>query len=59
MKTKTFDAVSFMRETRDALSKKYIAHPEAQAKELAQVMKKYRVLKRTRKSSIKKNRTNK
>jgi len=45
MKTKTFDAVKFMRETRDELSIKYLKNPESQEKDLARIRKKISKLK--------------
>ncbi|PIU45427.1 MAG: hypothetical protein COS95_03525 [Ignavibacteriales bacterium CG07_land_8_20_14_0_80_59_12] len=47
MKAKTFDAVKFMRNTRDELSNKYLKDPEAQEKDLARIRKKYSKFKRT------------
>ncbi|MBU2445941.1 MAG: hypothetical protein KJ666_10295 [Bacteroidetes bacterium] len=47
MKAKSFDAVKFMRETRNELSKKYQHSPEAQEKDLSRIRKKYCNLKRT------------
>lgn len=47
MKAKTFDAVKFMRNTRDELSKKYLKDPEAQEKDLARIRKQYSKFKRT------------
>ena len=41
MKNKTFDAVKFMRDTRDELSKKYLKDPNAQEKDLARIRKKF------------------
>lgn len=48
MKNKSFDAVKFMRETRDKLSEKYSKHPQTQARELARIRKKYSMLNRAR-----------
>ena len=45
MKRKTFNAVKFMRDTRDELSAKYLNDPAAQEKDLAQIRKKYIKLK--------------
>lgn len=47
MKAKSFDAVKFMRETRNELSKKYLHNPEAQEKDLSRIKRKYLNLKRT------------
>ena len=47
MKAKIFDAVKFMRETRDNLSKKYLKNPQAQEKDLEKIRKKFRRLKRS------------
>ena len=44
MKTKSFDAVKFMRERRDELSKKYNKSPNAQNDELSDIKRKYRKL---------------
>lgn len=41
MKRKTFNAVKFMRDTRDELSAKYLNDPATQEKDLAQIRKKY------------------
>ncbi len=46
MKNKTFDAVKFMRETRDKLSEKYLKNPRTQEKELVRIREKYKMLKR-------------
>lgn len=47
MKAKTFDAVEFMRNTRDELSKRYLKNPEAQERDLARIRKKYGKFKRS------------
>ena len=47
MKNKKFDAVKFMRDSRDELSRRYLKDPEQQFKELALIRKKYAKLKRT------------
>ncbi len=47
MKTKSFDAVKFMRERRDKLSRKYRKNPNVQNEELLQIRRKYSSLKRT------------
>ena len=47
MKTKSFEAVKFMRNRRDELSEKYLRDPDAQEKELSRVRSKYLQLKRT------------
>ena len=41
MKNKKFDAVKFMRDTRDELSRCYIKEPEQQYKDLVHIRKKY------------------
>lgn len=40
---KTFDSVNMMREIRDNLSKKYIAKPELENKELEEIQEKYNI----------------
>ena len=53
MKAKSFDAVKFMRERRDELSRKYSKNPETQ-KELSQIKRKYNAFKHiAAKASIK------
>ena len=44
---KTFDAVAYMRQTRDRLSKKYLKHPKEEERDLARIRKKYSGFKRT------------
>jgi len=44
MKRKTFEAVKFMREIRDELSRKYLKDPKSQDKDLIQIRKKYNKL---------------
>lgn len=41
MKTKAFNAVKYMRDTRDKLSRKYLKNPEAQDEDLVRIRKKY------------------
>jgi hypothetical protein len=47
MKDKTFDAVKYMRDIRDELSKHYIKEPEQQYKDLFSIRKKYSKYKRS------------
>ena len=47
MNGKSFDAVKFMRDTRDELSMKYIKHPDSQERDLARIRKKFGKFKRT------------
>ncbi len=47
MTTKAFDAVKFMRDTRDELSKKYLKNPETQQRDLTRIRKKYGKFKHT------------
>ena len=47
MKVKAFDAVKFMRNTRDEMSEKYLKHPRTQERDLARIRKKYLKIKRT------------
>jgi ribosome recycling factor len=54
MKAKSFDAVKFMRERRDELSRKYSKNPETQKEELSQIRRKYNAFKHiAAKASIK------
>lgn len=46
MKDKTFDAVKFMRDTRDELSKRYLEDPAEQERDLSRIRKKYSRFKR-------------
>jgi hypothetical protein len=46
MKSKRFDAVKFMRITRDELSRKYLKDPSAQERDLARIRKEYGTLRR-------------
>ena len=47
MKGKTFDAIKFMRDTHDELSKRYLNNPDEQERDLAHIRKKYDRFKRT------------
>ena len=54
MKAKSFDAVKFMRERRDELSRKYSKNPEMQKEELFRIKRKYSAFKHiAAKASIK------
>jgi hypothetical protein len=48
MQDKPFDAVRFMRQVRDELSKKYLSNPQAQEKDLKRVRDKYNFILRKR-----------
>jgi len=47
MKDKSFDAVKFMRDTRNELSKRYLEDPAEQERDLSRIRKKYSRFKRT------------
>jgi len=47
MKDKSFDAVKFMRDTRNELSKRYLENPAEQERDLSRIRKKYSRFKRT------------
>lgn len=47
MKDKTFNAVKFMRDTRNELSKRYLKEPAEQERDLSRIRKKYGKFKRT------------
>ena len=54
MKHKTFEAVKFMREIRDELSRKYLKDPQTQDKDLIQIRKKYHKLRSNNSKKISK-----
>lgn len=47
MKVKAFDALKFIRDTRDEMSEKYPKHPGTQERDLARIRKKYSKIKHT------------
>ena len=55
MKRKTFEAVKFMREIRDELSRKYLKDPKTQDKDLIQIRKKYNKLRSNNSKEISRN----
>ncbi len=44
---KSFDAVAYMRKTRDSMSEKYLKHPKVEERDLVRIRKKYNGFKRT------------
>ena len=48
MKNKPFDAVKYMRNVRDGLSRKYKDNPQAQEKDLERIRKKHNIYPRKR-----------
>ena len=55
MNGKTFEAVKFMREIRDELSRKYLKDPQTQDKDLIQIRKKYNKLRSNKSKRISRN----